>query len=209
MEGISPRYVQDKISNALVCASRRPKSYINPFMVLNELESGPQNPFPHQRGRPERKRYSRAAGVREGRVREHRQERGAAGHRGRRGGDCKSVCANYIDNVKAYTQREKVRKNTSSPGHDEEPDERLMRSIEEKIDIPESRKDDFRREIMNYIGAHQPSRASTFNWQDPTSGCRSALELKLFEDQQGLHQAHVVWSARRRRSRTPRPRSRS
>ena len=28
-----------------------------------------------------------------------------------------------------------------------------MRSIEEKIDIPESRKDDFRREIMNYIGA--------------------------------------------------------
>ena len=36
---------------------------------------------------------------------------------------------------------------------DVEPDERLMRSIEEKIDIPENRKDDFRREIMNYIGA--------------------------------------------------------
>jgi len=28
-----------------------------------------------------------------------------------------------------------------------------MRAIEEKIDIPESRKDDFRRELMNYIGA--------------------------------------------------------
>ena len=28
-----------------------------------------------------------------------------------------------------------------------------MRSIEEKIDIPDSRKDDFRREIMNYIAA--------------------------------------------------------
>ena len=28
-----------------------------------------------------------------------------------------------------------------------------VRSIEEKIDIPDSRKDDFRREIMNYIGA--------------------------------------------------------
>ena len=27
-----------------------------------------------------------------------------------------------------------------------------MRSVEEKIDIPESRKDDFRREIANYIG---------------------------------------------------------
>ena len=61
------------------------------------------------------------------------------------------LCGNYIDNVKAYTQREKVRNKYT--GQDEEPDERLMRSIEEKIDIPESRKDDFRREIMNYIGA--------------------------------------------------------
>ena len=41
----------------------------------------------------------------------------------------------------------------SGDAQDEEPDERLMRSIEEKIDIPDSRKDDFRREIMNYIGA--------------------------------------------------------
>ena len=61
------------------------------------------------------------------------------------------LCGNYIDNVKAYTQREKVKNKYT--GQDEEPDERLMRSIEEKIDIPDSRKDDFRREIMNYIGA--------------------------------------------------------
>src|SRR5581483_10480118 len=39
-------------------------------------------------------------------------------------------------------------------GSYEQPDERLMRSVEEKIDSPEGRKDDFRREIMNYIGAH-------------------------------------------------------
>ncbi|MEM1304698.1 MAG: serine protein kinase, partial [Planctomycetota bacterium] len=38
MVGISPRYVQDKVSNALV-AHPEAKS-INPFMVLNELESG-------------------------------------------------------------------------------------------------------------------------------------------------------------------------
>ena len=38
MHGISPRYVQDKISNALVAhASERS---VNPFMVLNELEAG-------------------------------------------------------------------------------------------------------------------------------------------------------------------------
>jgi len=38
LDGISPRYVQDKISNALVRDGV--EGYINPFMVLNELEKG-------------------------------------------------------------------------------------------------------------------------------------------------------------------------
>ena len=89
------------------------------------------------------------------------------------------LCANYIDNVKAYTQREKVR-NTYT-GRDEEPDERLMRSIEEKIEIPENRKDDFRREIMNYIGALAID-GKQFDFRT-NERLQKALELKLFEDQ--------------------------
>ena len=42
MHGISPRYVQDKISNALVAHPEA--TSINPFMVLNELEIGPEAP---------------------------------------------------------------------------------------------------------------------------------------------------------------------
>src|SRR5450631_1090947 len=38
LDGISPRYIQDKISNALV--SDKGDGCINPFMVLNELEAG-------------------------------------------------------------------------------------------------------------------------------------------------------------------------
>ena len=70
--------------------------------------------------------------------------------------------------MKAYTQREKVRNKFT--GQYEEPDERLMRSIEEKIDIPDSRKDDFRREIMNYIGA-LIDRRQHVRLQDATNGC--------------------------------------
>ena len=66
-------------------------------------------------------------------------------------------------------------------GRDEEPDERLMRSIEEKIEIPESRKDDFRREIMNYIGA-LAIEGKTFDYKT-NARLQKALELKLFEDQ--------------------------
>jgi serine protein kinase len=66
-------------------------------------------------------------------------------------------------------------------GEYEEPDERLMRSIEDKIEIPESRKDDFRREIMNYIGALAID-GKTFNYRT-NERLQKALEMKLFEDQ--------------------------
>ncbi|HWL88762.1 MAG TPA: serine protein kinase, partial [Polyangiaceae bacterium] len=89
------------------------------------------------------------------------------------------LCANYIDNIKAYTQKEKVK--NPYTGQDEEPDERLMRSIEEKVDIAENRKDDFRREIMNFIGA-LAVEGKKFQWST-NDRLRRALELKLFEDQ--------------------------
>jgi serine protein kinase len=91
----------------------------------------------------------------------------------------KRLCANYIDNVKAYTQGERVKNKYT--GMDEEPDERLMRSIEEKIDIPDNRKDDFRREIMNYIGALAVS-GKIFDYKS-NERLHRALEMKLFEDQ--------------------------
>jgi hypothetical protein len=103
------------------------------------------------------------------------------------------LCANYIDNIKAYTQREKVK--NPYTGQDEEPDERMMRSIEEKIDIAESRKDDFRREIMNYIGASRSrARPSTTR---PTSGC-TRRSSQAVRGPEGLDQAHEPGVERRR-----------
>ncbi len=175
MLGISPRYVQDKISNALVA---HPESTsINPFMVLNELDGGLKH---HSLITCEetRNRYRELLGVvkeeYENIVKNEVQRAIAADEDA-----LKRLCANYIDNVKAYTQREKVKNKFT--GQYEEPDERLMRSIEEKIDIPESRKDDFRREIMNYIGALSID-GRTFDYKT-NERLYKALELKLFEDQ--------------------------
>ena len=56
-----------------------------------------------------------------------------------------------------------------------------MRAIEEKIDIPETRKDDFRREVMNYIGA-LALNGKTFSY-NTNERLQKAFELKLFEDQ--------------------------
>ncbi len=175
MEGISPRYIQDKISNALVSDSELP--CVNPFMVMNELESGLAN---HSLISSEevRKTYRDLLSVvrqeYEDIVKNEVQRAIAADEEA-----IARLCGNYIDNVKAYTQREKVRNRIT--GRDEEPDERLMRSIEEKINIPESRKDDFRREIMNYIGA-LAIEGRTFDYRT-NERLHRALELKLFEDQ--------------------------
>ncbi len=175
MEGISPRYIQDKISNALV--SDEGGACVNPFMVLNELEEGLRH---HSliTSEEQRKRYRELLSLvkeeYEDIVKSEVQRAIAADEEA-----LKKLCGNYIDNVKAYTQKEKVKNKYT--GADEEPDERLMRSIEEKIDIPESRKDDFRREIMNYIGA-LALEGKTFDYRS-NERLQKALELKLFEDQ--------------------------
>jgi serine protein kinase len=87
------------------------------------------------------------------------------------------LCGKYLDNVKAHVTREKL---IDSTGRESEPDERLMRSIEEKIDIPEARKGDFRHELLNYVAAvHAEGR--TFDYRENARLVR-ALELKTFED---------------------------
>jgi len=175
MDGISPRYIQDKISNALVTETGR--NSINPFMVMNELEAGLKH---HSLidDEDQRRQYRELLGV----VREEYENIIKNEVQRAISSDEEAVerlCSNYIDNVKAYTQKEKVR--NPYTGRDDEPDERLMRSIEEKIDIPESRKDDFRREIMNYIGA-LALEGKKFNYK-MNARLQRALELKMFEDQ--------------------------
>jgi serine protein kinase len=91
-----------------------------------------------------------------------------------------SCAANYIDNVKAYVLKEKVKNKLHRPGRSS-PTSASCAAIEEKIEIPENRKDDFRREIMNYIGALAVD-GKKFEWHT-NERLRRALELKLFEDQ--------------------------
>ncbi len=175
LNGISPRYIQDKISNALVNDIN--EGCINPFMVINELEGGLKN---HSliSSEEDRKHYRELLGVVKDEyaeiVKNEVQRAISADEEA-----ISRLCGNYIDNIKAYTQRERVRNRYT--GQYEEPDERLMRSIEEKIEIPEGRKDDFRREIMNYIGA-LAVEGKRFDYKT-NERLHRALELKLFEDQ--------------------------
>src|SRR5262249_4422773 len=126
MTGISPRYIQDKISNALV--AHPDEDNINPFMVLKELEEGLRHHSlvtSEDQYRHYRELLAVVKEEYEDIVKNEVQRAIAADEDA-----LMRLCANYIDNVKAYTQREKVRNRYT--GNYEEPDERLMRSVEEK-----------------------------------------------------------------------------
>jgi serine protein kinase len=187
MEGISPRYIQDKISNALVNESG--EGTINPFMVLNELEKGLRH---HSliTNDEQRKKFAEVIGMVKREYEEivkNEVQRAISADEDAIG----KLAGNYIDNIKAFTLKERVKNRYT--GQDEEPDERLMRSIEEKIEIPDNRKDDFRREIMNFIGALAVD-GKRFEW-NTNERLRRALELKLFEDQKDSIKLKTLVSA--------------
>lgn len=172
MIGISCRYTQDKISN---CLSSH-YDYINFFMVLNELKMG----LDHQsliNNQEDKARYVHCIDLARKElddILKNEVQKALVG-------DEKAIerlCGNYIDNVMAYINGTKIKNPFTE--QDQEPDERLMRSIEEKIDIPEVGADDFRRMLAGFIG-HLAHSGKEFKW-DSNPQLKKALEAKLFED---------------------------
>ena len=175
MGGISPRYVQDKLSSAIVTS--KASDCLNPFLVLNELEAGLRS---HTliRSQTDKEKYTNLIKA----VKQEYEDLVKRDVQLAISADSEALeklCGNYIDNVKAFTQKEKIKNKYT--GLDEEPDTKLMRTIEEKIEVPESRAAGFRQEIMNYIGALAVD-GKKFNFKS-NERLLKALELKLFEDQ--------------------------
>ncbi len=170
--GVSARYVQDKISN---CLSDN-HDYINPFMVMNEIREGLEGNSLITK-KEDVARYNTCVDLAISELNEILKDE----VRKALTGDEKAIerlCANYIDNIMAYIKKAKV-KNLYTK-RDEPPNERLMRSIEEKIDVPDTGVDDFRRMIAAFIGDLATSNKK-FRW-DSNPELKKALQDKLFED---------------------------
>jgi serine protein kinase len=170
--GISCRYLQDKIANCL--ASRH--NHINMFMVLNELKAG-LDQSSLITNQDEQERYINCIDL----ARKELDEILKSEVQRALVGDEEAIirlCGNYIDNVMAYINKSKIINPITQ--QEQQPNEKLMRSIEEKIDIPEVGVDDFRRMLAAFIGdlAH---KKQVFKW-DSNPKLKQALEAKLFED---------------------------
>src|SRR6201998_4838976 len=85
---------------------------------------------------------------------------------------------NFIDNVEAFCNREKVKHPIT--GEDVDPDERLMRSIEEQIGVTENAKREFREGILRSV-ASLMRRGQSFGVASDER-LKEAIEKKLFTD---------------------------
>jgi serine protein kinase len=171
--GISARYVQNKISNALASNYK----YINPFMVLNEIEMGLRN-YALITNEDDRRFYAGCVDLAKQELEEilkNEVQKALVSDENA----IVRMCSNYIDNVFAHIEKSKII--DPYTGREVEPDERLMRSIEEKADIPEQLADDFRRSIAANVGSVSKKPGGKFEW-NTNPKLAKALEKKLFEE---------------------------
>jgi len=173
MDGISPRYIIDRLSNALI---RNGVSCINPINALRALRDGFEQHTSFNREDREhllnliaetRHEYDDIAKKEVQRAFVYAFEESA-----------KTLLNNYLDNVESYCRKEKMR----DPLTDEEvdPDERLMRSIEEQIAVTENGKGSFRESILMAM-ASLARRGKNFEYTSDER-LKEAIEKKLFAD---------------------------
>lgn len=170
--GVSARYIQCAISN---CLARR-KDYINVFHVMSELKSG-IGESSLITNIEDRKHYEYcielATKELDEILKKEVQRALVADEKA-----MERLCNKYLDNVFAYVNNEKMTNPITGAFID--PDERLMRSIEEKAGITDRGCNDFRQAIATSIASFS-RRGEVFQW-DSNEELRRAIESKVFED---------------------------
>ncbi|BAF59826.1 MAG: PrkA family serine protein kinase [Pelotomaculum sp.] len=173
MSGVDPRYVINRLSSALIRTATR---CINPLDVLRALKDGlDQHPSITKEERDRllnfisaaRKEYDEMAKKEVQKAFVYSYEESA-----------KVLFDNYLDNVEAYCNGVKIK----DPITDEEldPDEKLMRSIEEQIGVSENAKKAFREEILIRLSSYaRKNKRFDYNSHERL---REAIEKKLFSD---------------------------
>lgn len=172
LTGVSPRFILNRLSAAMV---RGDKSYITPIDVLRSIRDGLTEYTSNEEERKKlltllddvRKEYDERIKKEVQRFFVYSYEEAAH-----------TLLENYLDNVDAYCNKTKVRDPITNEEVD--PDEKLMRSIEEQIGVSDNAKREFREGIMRSV-ASLARRGVRFEIGSDER-LREAIERKLFAD---------------------------
>jgi serine protein kinase len=173
MDGISPRYIINRLSSALV---RDGVTCINPIDALRAIKDGFEQHTGISADQRERylnlislarKEYDELAKIEVQRAFVYSFEDMA-----------RTMCNNYLDNVEAYCNKERLKDPITEEEMD--PDEQLMRSIEEQIGISDNAKNTFRQEILIRISSYA-RKGKPFEYNSHER-LKEAIEKKIFAD---------------------------
>lgn len=175
MSGISPRFIINRISSALV----KGKQCVNAIDVLRSLRDGLHEYTNNEEERKKllgfideaRKEYDEMVKKEVQRAFVYSYEQAA-----------KTLLENYLDNVDAFCNRNRVK--DAITGDEVEPDERLMRAIEEQIGVTENAKREFREGILRSVASLARRGQSFFIGSDER--LKEAIEKKLFADMKDI-----------------------
>lgn len=173
MEGIDPRYVINRISSAII---RKEVPSINALDVLRSIKDGLDQ---HASiSKEDKEKYMNYISVARREFDEIAKKEVQKAFVYSYEESAKTLMDNYLDNVEAFCNKHKIR----DPITDEEmnPDEKLMRSIEEQIGISENAKKAFREEILIRISAYA-RKGKRFDYRSHDR-LREAIQKKLFGD---------------------------
>src|SRR5699024_5407486 len=175
MEGVSPRFIGDEISEAIMDSMHRERGFLSALTTFNHLEGNLENHGSIAEDLFETNyRYLEL-------VREEYRERAIEDVRHALAYDLDEIQRQgekYMDHVMAYIDDDTVEDELT--GREQGPDETFLRSVEEKLDVPEDRKNDFRQEVSNWV-SRRAREGEAFDPQD-NDRLRRALERKLWED---------------------------
>jgi serine protein kinase len=171
MTGVSPRFIINRLSAAMV----KGKQCITPIDILRSIRDGLTEYTSNEEERKKlltflddvRKEYDEQIKKEVQRFFVYSYEEAAH-----------TLLENYLDNVDAYCNKTKVRDPIT--GEEMDPDEKLMRSIEEQIGVSENAKREFREGIMRSV-ASLARRGLRFEIGSDER-LREAIERKLFAD---------------------------
>ncbi len=173
MSGIDPRYVMNRISSALIEGE---KNCINALDILRSLKNGlDQHPSITAEEKEQALNLISVARAEYDEVAKNEVQKAFVYSFEE---SARTLLNNYLDNVEAYCGGHRLKDPLT--GEILDPDEKLMRSIEEQIGITENGKRAFREEILIRI-SYYARKGKTFDYTSHPR-LKEAIEKKLFSD---------------------------
>jgi serine protein kinase len=180
MSGVSPRFAIDMIIGAITKAANEGRSYITALDALRQINDGVTNRdvFSKEQKNSYKELVHTAREEWDELLQEDIQKAFFVSFED----DARALCENYLDQIEAVTSGKKFKDPVT--GKEKDPDEKLMRAIEDQIGVSNSGRDDFRSEILRAF-ASAARKGRKFDYTEHAQ-LREAIQKHLFTERKGV-----------------------